>query len=314
MFRKLFDSFKRTKTWKWARALAERIILPGFEGIPLYDVSRFFFTGIHKGGIITRASSLAFFFFLAIFPLVIFFFTLIPYVPIRHFQDYLMEILAQIMPENAFKATENTLKDIITHQRGGLLSFGFFAALYFSSNGFNRMISAFHKTYHDIETRKPLTQWFVSLQLVLITTLLLLAAIALIIYSEVLLNKIFGAGHGKLLIYLVSGGRWLIIFALFFCAISFTYYLGPSKKSGWKFVSAGSTFATLLSIATSIAFAYYVNHFGRYNKLYGSIGTLIVIMLWLYFNCIVLLLGFELNASIHHAKKKGKELNVQSED
>jgi len=297
---------RHSKPLNALRRVAQKIVLPGFEGLPLYDVLVFFFKGIQKGSITTRASSLAFNFFLAIFPSIIFLFTLIPFIPIANFQDTLFELLREVMPKSAFDAAEETINDIIKNQHGSLLSIGFISALYFSTNGVNAMISGFNNTYHQIESRSVIKQRLISLLLVVITTLLLLAGIALIIYSEVLLSDI-PIGHYSF--YLIHVGRIIIIFSLFFSMISFNYYIGPANKTGWPFLSAGATLATILCILTSLGFAYYVNHFGKYNKLYGSIGTLIVVLLWIYFNSIVLLLGFELNASIHSVKK-GKQSNI----
>ena len=283
---------------------AKKIVLPGFEKVPLYNVMKFFFQGIQKGAITSRASAVAYSFFLGIFPSIIFLFTLIPYVPIDNFQQQLMQLLSELMPKAAYESTQSTLEEIITHQNSGLLSFGFIAALYFSTNGFAAMISAFNNTYHEIETRTWLMQRMVSLLLVLIITVLLITAIGLIIFSELALNKMFE--QGAFSYFLLRTGRWIILFMLCFCMISFMYYLGPAKKVKWRFISAGSTLATFLSIVTSIGFTYYVNHFGKYNKLYGSIGTLIIIMLWIYFNALTILIGFELNASIDNAKKVKK--------
>lgn len=280
--------------------ISRRITIPGFEGIPLYDVLRFFFKGLKQGSLTTRASSLAFNFFLAVFPAVIFLFTLIPYVPIDNFQVTLFELLRQVMPKSAFEAAEGTIVDIIKNQHGGLLSIGFISALYFSTNGFNAMIDGFNNTYHQIETRSAFRQRLIALTLVLITTVLIIVAIALIIYSEFILSKI---PMGNISYYSIVIGRYIILFTLFFSIIAFIYFLGPSKKTRWKFLSAGSTFSTIMALLTSFGFAYYVNNFGTYNKLYGSIGTLIIVLLWIYFNSIVLLLGFELNASIQSAKK-----------
>ncbi|MEK6614902.1 MAG: YihY/virulence factor BrkB family protein, partial [Bacteroidota bacterium] len=206
------------------------------------------------------------------------------------------------MPHNAYEATKDTIMDIVTNQRGGLLSIGFLSALYFSTNGFNALITAFNTTYHEIEIRTPFQQRLVSILLVIISTLLLTIAIGLIIFSEIALNRIFEKGH--ISYYLILGGRFVILFGLFYSLISFTYFLGTSRKSRWRFTSAGSMIATILTILTSVGFAYYVNNFGQYNKLYGSIGTLLVVLLWIYFNSLVILLGFELNASIHHAKQQ----------
>ena len=280
---------------------SKKISLPGFEKIPLYDVSIFFWKGIIEGSLAMRASAVSFNFFLALFPTIIFIFTLIPYIPIPNFQVQLLYLMQSFMPHNAYKATEDTILDIITNQRGGLLSIGFISALYFSTNGFDALITAFNNTYHGVETRSGFQQRMVSIFFVVIATLLMTLAIALIIISELALNKIFDPGEFSY--YLIRTGRWVIVFALFYFLISFTFYLGPAKKSGWKFISPGSMLATILSIAMSVGFAYYVNNFGTYNKLYGSIGTLIVVLLWIYFNSLVVLIGFDLNVSIRMAKK-----------
>lgn len=284
--------------------ITKKITLPGFEGLPLYNVLTFFLKGIQKGAITIRASSIAFFFFLAIFPLIIFLFTLIPYVPIDNFQTELLDMLKNLIPSSAYEMVRGTLEEIVTRQNSSLLSFGFIAALYFSTNGFSAIINAFNQSYHTVETRKPLMIQLISVALVFIVSLLIIIATGLLVYSEYILTKIHITDSFES--YLIILGRWIIVFALFFCVISFIYFLGPAKKAKWKFVSAGSTLCTILSLATSIGFAFYVNNFGQYNKLYGSIGTLIVMLLWIYFNAIMLLIGFELNASIHYAKSSKK--------
>ncbi len=281
--------------------LAQRIVIPGFEGLSFYLVSKFFFHGLRNGTVNMRASSLSFSFFLALFPTIIFLFTLIPYIPIEHFQDYLFNLLQSVMPKSAFEATEDTITDIIKNQHGGLLSLGFLSALYFSTNGFNAMINSFNETYHEIETRKPLQQRLISFYMLLITALLLAVSISLLIGTEISFNHLFHSN--KVLYYFVTFLKWIVLGILCYSIISFNYYLGPKQKKGWRFFSAGSMFSTVLIITATIVFTYYVNNFGKYNKLYGSIGTLIVIMMLFYINSIILLLGFDLNASIHSAKK-----------
>jgi membrane protein len=285
---------------------SRRIIIPGFEGQSLYVVSKFFIKSMVNGSVNMRATSLAFSFFLALFPSIIFLFTLIPYIPIDNFQDQLFNLLQSVMPKSAFEAAEETITDIIEKPRSGLLSFGFITALYFSTNGFNAMINAFNETYHTIETRHPLWQRLISLLMVFVTVSMITLAITLIVVSEIGLSKLIR--EDKTLYYLLLFGKWTVLLILCFCLISFNYYIGPKRKKGWRFFSAGSMFATILIAGASFAFAYYVNNFGEYNKLYGSIGTLIVIMLWIYINSLILLLGFDLNASIHSAKSKVNEL------
>lgn len=278
------------------------MVLPGFEGLSLYIVSKFFIKSVRNGMVNIRASSLAFSFFLALFPTTIFLFTLIPYIPIHSFQNYVFTQLQSIMPKAAFEATKDTILDIIHKPRKGLLSVGFISALYFSTNGFNAMINAFNETYHEIETRRKLHQRLISFYMLVITALLLAVSTTLLIGTEYLFSYLFDS-H-KVLYYLISILKWIILAAMFYSIISFNYFLGPKRKKGWSFFSAGSMFATVLIIVATIGFTYYVNNFGKYNKLYGSIGTLIVIMMLLYINSLILLLGFDLNASIQSAKKQ----------
>ncbi len=280
---------------------SRKIVIPGFEGLSFYIVSKFFFKGLRNGTLNMRASSLSFSFFLALFPTIIFLFTLIPYIPIAHFKDSLFTLLQSIMPKSAFAATEDTIVDIIQKQRGGLLSIGFFSALYFSTNGFNAMINAFNETYHEIETRHPLHQRLISLYMLFITAILISLSITLIIGGDSGIHYFFH--KHKVLIIVMNILKWIILFGLCYTLISFYYYIGPKMKKGWKFFSAGSMFSTVLIIIATLVFSYYVNNFGKYNKLYGSIGTLIVVMMLIYINSFILLLGFDLNSSIHTAKR-----------
>jgi membrane protein len=289
---------------------SRRVILPGFEGLSLYLVSKFFFQGLKNGALNMRASSLAYSFFLALFPSIIFLFTLIPYIPIDGFQKELFDLMQSLLPKSAFEATEGTIIDIIKNPRGGLLSFGFISAMYFSTNGFNAMINAFNETYHQIETRSPFMQRLVALLIVIVTTLLLLTAIGLIVGSEYAFQYLIKKDNVEY--FVVLYGKRIFLIALCFSFISFNYFMGPKSSKGWKFFSAGSVFAASLTIITSVIFAYYVNNFGNYNKLYGSIGTLIVIMLWLYINSLILLLGFDLNVSITRAKKEHSNFKIKT--
>lgn len=284
--------------------LSKKIILPGFDGMPLHDVLDFFITGILKNSLSTRAASLAFRFFMALFPFIIFLFSIIPYIPITNFQIYLMEVLRGILPNNAFQMAEDTINDLILNKHNALLSFGFIFALYLASNGVNSMIIAFNNSYHAVKKGSFIQNRLRSLLILFILTTLMILAIGLVVFSEMIMKHFISTGilHEGVVIYSINIGKFIILLFLFFLGISSIYYFGNVKSEKFKFISAGSTLATLLSILLSSGFAYYVNHFASYNKVYGSIGTLIVIMLWLYFNSLVLLIGFELNASIKHAK------------
>lgn len=289
--------------------LTKKIILPGFDGIPLYNAADFFIRGLQKGSLQTRASALSFDFFLAIFPAIIFIFTLIAYIPVEGFQDQLLIILSDLMPKDAYKAASSTLEDIIKQQRSGLLSIGFIVALYFSTNAVHAMMDAFNKTYHTVETRPPLIQRLYSIFITLILSVLTFTAILLIIFGQKTINFFAERGFIKeaFIFYLLTAGQWIVIMALIFFAISVLYYFGPSRKTRYRFFSVGSTVATILIIVASLGFSFFIDNFSQYNKLYGSIGALIIILLWIQFNAMILLIGFELNASIHNAKHSSKE-------
>ncbi|GAB4326106.1 MAG: YihY/virulence factor BrkB family protein [Bacteroidales bacterium] len=294
----------------------QHIELPGFDGIPLWYVGKFFLTGLFKGSITHRAAAISFSIIVAIFPMIIVFFSIIPFLPIENFQQVLFNFINNITPDQAEPIIQKTVVDIISRPRRGLLSFNFVLALYFASNGFDSIIEAFNNTYHTPpQVRSWLKQKLVSILLFFITSLLIIVGITLLIGGSWFLNLL----QEKNLIapglsyYLLVGVRWLVILALFFFTFSFIYYLAPAKASKFRFISAGSSLATLLTLVATIGFNYYVQNFSTYNALYGSIGTILVIMIWVYFNAMILLIGFELNASIQHAGRENlmKELDAQ---
>jgi membrane protein len=278
--------------------------IPGFNGVPIYYVIQFFFSGIKNGYLATRASAIAFNFALAIFPTLLFLFTLIPFIPVKNLQTEILQLFHDFLPLNAYHYLESTLVSTLTVKKGGILSFGALASLFFSTNAIHALIQAFNNTYHSIDTRNWTAIRMVSTFLVFVSFILVTTSVSLIIFGQSVLSKLVELGfiEKDITYYLITFGKWVMIIAMFFFTISFLYYYAPAKKSEWKFISAGATLATILALLTSLGFSYFVNNFGQYNKLYGSIGTLMVILLWLYFNSFALLLGFELNASIKNAK------------
>lgn len=297
-FKPYFMLVERTKT----------LILPGFSPLPLYTVASFFFQEIGKDELINKASSLAYSFMLAIFPAIIFLFTLIPYVPIDNFQEQLMSLIALILPAEAYTAVQSTLIDIVKNQNSKLLSFGFVFALFFSTNGVHNLMEAFNKSSLIIETRSWIKQRLVALYLTLMVLFALIFALVVMTIGEYILNILKSelGFRDSFWIYVLNLARWLIIIVLYFVTIALLYRYGPAHAKKWKFFSAGSWMSTILAILTFWGFSYYINNFGNYNKLYGSIGTLIVLMIWLYLNSLIILIGFELNASIDLSKRSIK--------
>ncbi len=291
--------------------LAKRVSLPGFDKVPIYNVALFFFRGVRDGAVIMRAEAVAFNLIFAIFPALIFLFTLIPIVPIDNFQAELLLMIQSIVPESTYGVVQQIIEDIITIKHGGLLSLGFVLVLVFSTNGIVSLIDSFNASIHVVETRPWLMRRAISLVLVVILWLLVTMGVSLITFTHVLMDFLVAKDMMKvgLIYYLVAGGKWVAILAVFYFAYSFLYYLGPAKKSQYRFISAGASLATVLTILITIGLGFYIDHFSTYNALYGSIGSLPIIMLMIFFDALAIIIGFELNIGIVAAR----QLNVTEE-
>lgn len=283
---------------------AKSVTLPGFDSVPLYDVLVFFRNEIRRNVISVRAKAIAFTFFLALFPGLIFLFTLIPYIPIPGLQDDLITFLEELLPADTFAMLEKTIRGVIEEQRGGLLSIGLLLALFVSTNGVMAMMESFDKSYAVFVKRSALVKRWVALKLTIVIFFLLLLSIITIVEGNHLLRLLLKTFQilTPFNFILFSTLKWLITILLFFNSISFIYYYGPAVKKKFRFISAGSTLATILVVLISIGFSYFVNNFGSYNRFYGSIGTIIALQIYIFLNAFALLLGFELNASIAISK------------
>jgi membrane protein len=283
--------------------LAKRLSIPGFEGIPIYDVVVFFVLGLQKGALTTRAAAIAFHFFLASLPAMIYFFTLLPFIPIPNLETGLISLMESVLPIEAYQLLESTLTDMFI-KRKGLQFFGIVIALFFSTNAVNGMIQAFNATYHTVETRSWIQRRTIAAFLVIIMFLLITIALSMILFGRLAVNLLVEHEliNKTITLIMLRFSKWIVIIALIYFALSFLYWLGPSRKIKWKFYSAGSSLASVLVIGTSLIFSFIMNNFGQFNKLFGSISTIMIIVLWIYLNSIALLIGFELNASIKNAQ------------
>lgn len=289
------------------RLWGQKIVLPGFEGVSLYSALNMFVRALFYGSLSQRAAAIAFSFFLAIFPLILFAFTLIPYLPFEHLDIKVLHLLSDTVPPAVFDLIKNLVTDIVERSQFGLLSFGFILAFFFATNGFKAIIGAFNTSIHIKEGRNFWQMQWISLVLLVITTIFTVLAIALMTFYQVFLNYFIELGYlqSNWVYYLIIAGNWIIQIALIYFTFSLIYFFAPhTKGTRYKIFSAGASFATLLFIISFLLFNYYAANFARYNALYGSIGTLILLMLWIYFSAFVLLIGFELNASIKYGKMK----------
>ena len=279
---------------------------PGFKQMSIYEVGEFFVFSLQKGQLTTRAASISYHLFLAIFPGIIFLFTLIPYLPVKNLDAEILSILANFMPAYSYKTFESTILDIISNQRGGLLSISVLSTVYFATNGINNLISTFNSSLLVEEKQSWWRSKLVSFLLTLILSVVMVIGTSLIFISQTLLQYLqqYNLFTGEWTIPLLLIGKWVIVLILFYLLVSLLYYAAPRKRFHWRTFSPGAVTATLLSIIISLGFSFYVNNFGHYNKFYGSLGTIVVLLLWIYLIAIALISGFELNVSIEAASKK----------
>ncbi|ARV14368.1 YihY/virulence factor BrkB family protein [Polaribacter sp. SA4-12] len=285
----------------------KKIKVPGLEGMSLYDVLEMYIIGIVEGALTTRAGGIAFSFFMAVFPFMLFILTLIPYIPIEGFQDGLFSFIKEILPPQTFEAVNTVLGDIINNQYGGLLSFGFLLSIFLMTNGVNAIFGGFEYSYHITDVRNVFKSYFVSLGVSLLMSFFLIVTITTLILYQVALSKIDEQGWlntSDLNLFLL--GKNVVFLVMIFTIVSLLFRYGTKQGKETRFFSAGALLTTIVSLFTFYLFGIYVVKFAQYNQLYGSIGTLLILMLFVWLNAIILLLGFELNASLHVLRQRNK--------
>ncbi len=281
---------------KWSKTHS----LPGFFNVPVYDVAVFLYNESQRVTIISRANAMAFSFFLSLFPAIIFLFTVATLLPIYDsFENEINAYINHIMPSNAGKQLQESIKTLVKPDTR-FLSVGFLLAVYFSSNGMLSLMDGFEKTHLKAFHKRP--AWKKRLIAVVLTMevgILLAGSVFLIILGNTVITWLFDfADISRFAANVVEVFRWLVTIALFYFGIALLYRYGAALVNRFNWLTPGATLATILSLVSSLAFSLYVESFNTYNKVYGSIGTIIVIMLWIQINCFILLVGFELNASI----------------
>ncbi len=288
---------------------SKKIHLPGFEGVPLYDVVIFFLKQVKKTGITERASAISYNFIMAIPPSFLFLFTLVPSLPLikrSALKRELHGLITDIIPAKVYN--QNLIKFVdsfIDNAKIGLLSFSLVLALYFASNAVMGIMRSFNKNYIGFSKRNSFHDRWVAIRLTSLLFLLVLGCLILLIAQGAVLKWI-GVKNFTIreIIFYV---RWVFMLALIFYSIAFIYKYAPAVHKRWKIASPGTIFATFLSVLATLGFSYFVNSYGKYNALYGSIGTIIVLMALIYINSFVLLVGFELNVSIKSLKAMAEQ-------
>ena len=312
------DKFiKSTSPYRYASFKSKSVYLPGFQGLSLYEVIVFFKSQVQKVGLNERARSIAFSFLMAIPAATIFLCTLIPYLPVsKKLTSQLLALTKDITPnQNTYMLVSNFLSDFLTKPRGGLLSFGLVVALYYASNSMIGLMRSFNRSLPEHFKRNYFENRLVAIQLTLVMILMVIGCVVILVTQNELLKYVFKAlhVHRSSMKGLVKSLRWVVIIPLFYFTIAFIYKHAPAIKEKWPLFSPGTTLATILMIMLTFVFSFWVNYFGTYNKVYGSIGTILILMIVVYFNAMILLIGFELNVSIHTLREKAimKEANLE---
>ena len=305
--RSKISKLRDTKDYLLNHPIVKRLIgwtkthsFPGFFGVPLFDVAVFLWHETQRVTIISRANAMAFSFFLALFPAIIFLFTVATLFPIYEtFEHEINSYINYIMPSSAGLELQQAIRELVK-PNSSLLSIGFALALYFASNGMLTMMEGFEKTHLRVfKKRTGLQKRLIAVALTLQLGFLLAASVLLVVLGDILLTwlvRVFQLTHGTQNIFQLF--RWLVIVLVFYFGIALIYRYGAALHRRFKWITPGASMATVLSIASSLAFSFYVEAFDTYNKVYGSIGAIIVLMLWIQINCFILQAGFELNASI----------------
>ena len=285
------------------KSVLRLIVIPGFEGVPLYDVLVYFIRGFTKVNLIDRAAAVAFYVFLALFPTILFLFTLIPYFPLQGVTANVLEALQAILPPGTYESVSSTINQIMSIEHGGLMSIGLLLAFYFSTSAVSSFFRGFNLGDKEFGQIPFLKLQLYSILVMIMFVLLLLISIVLITLGQRLLPMLFVKMHfySGFTVFMINLLRWLIVIFALIVAMSLLYHFGNPRSRKFKLFTPGSILFAALFIVGTMLFNFYISNISTYNLLYGSIGGLIIFVIWIFFNCILILIGYELNKSITKA-------------
>ncbi|HEX8270856.1 MAG TPA: YihY/virulence factor BrkB family protein [Flavobacterium sp.] len=280
------------------------IKLPWLEGLSLYDLMEIYGIGVAESALTYRAAAISFSFFMALFPFTLFVLNLIPYIPIENFQQDFLKFVEESVPPNTYEAIFITINDILNNSHSGLLSSGVILSVFLMANGLNSILGGFETSHHVILKRGFFRQYAVALGMSMLLTFILLFTVAIIVVFEVFIQSLRSRYVFSEDIPLIIMGRYAFVILMILVTTSILFKFGTKRSGKRSFISIGSVFTTVLIIISSYFFGIWVVQFSKYNELYGSIGTLLILMFYIWLNCIILLLGFELNAAVNRIRRK----------
>ncbi|PVW13949.1 YihY/virulence factor BrkB family protein [Marixanthomonas spongiae] len=289
---------------KWSK----KVKIPGTNGLSLYHLLDIYGSGIIKGTFSSRASSIAYSFFVAIFPFLLFILNLIPYLDfIDGFLTQFLIFIEKLLPPQTADLFYPVIADIAVNPRGGLLSFSIILAMFLSANGVNAIFSAFEYSVHVTINRTFFRQYAVAFGVAILLALLMLTTVGAILYGEYLINQLVGKAYINDRVGLISTLQLVLLFVMVYTIVSILYYFGTKQGKESRFFSFGALMTTILFMVTTYLFGIYINNFSNYNELYGSLGALLIMLFYIWINSNLLLLGFELNLSLQLLRDRNKE-------
>ena len=291
-------------------ALLKRIPLGKGQQFSLYDLLELYTIGIVRGALTYRASAISYSFFVAIFPFLLVVLNLIPYIPINDFQQDFWVFLDNLLPPGTHRFFEDIFMDIAGKKRAGLLSTVFILSIFLTTNGINAVFGGFEYSYHVVNTRGVVRQYFISMGVaMLLVVLILFSVIFWLAFEYIRGMRIFEFFEGNP--YFFPLVKKIFFIFITYLSVSILFHFGSPQK-GMRFFSAGSFLTLVLFILTTYGFGIYIENFAQYNQLYGSIGALLIFLLYIWLNATILLLGFELNASLMklHLSSKSEDQKV----
>ena len=283
----------------------KHIKIPGLRGMSLYDVLEMYITGIAKGALATRAGAISYSFFMSIFPFILFVLNLLPIITFIEYEADVLPFLEDVLPSSTVAVFENTIANIFEKERVGLLSTSFIFSMFLMANGVNTLFSGFQNSYHTKINANFIKQYITAFCVALLLALFLfLAVIAIPLVEVYVIQNLedYGLISNELIGMQVA--KYIIFTLMFYTIIAMFYYFGAPEKNSRKYFTPGAALSTVLFLVTTYLFGVYVENFAQYNELYGSIGAILILMLYIWLNSNILLLGYELNASLLTLRRK----------
>ncbi len=306
MTKSIEETLLKIPILKYLVILSKRILLPGFEGLSLYDLLETYIYGIAKGTFSSRAGAIAFSFFMALFPFILFVLNLIPFIKINNFQDEFLKLIEELLPPQTADFFYPVMLDIAANPRSNLLSFTLILAIFLMSNGVNAIFSGFEYSFYVTKKRSILTQYFIAVLVSIFLALVLFAIVIVLLLGQYLVLNLNDytdfLNDFAWLTYL----RYFAFVILIYIITATLYFFGTKESKSYRFFSIGAVLTTLLFMLTTYFFGIYIENFSTYNELYGSIGAILVMMLYIWINSNLLLLGFELNVTLHRLRNRNK--------